>query len=172
MAGLSDGRESNPVKRGAWLARRIISEPPADPPPNVPTLKENENLTLRQRLEQHRTQPGCNQCHLKIDPWGVALEEFDAGGRLKAQAVDAHSTLPDRTEVSGANELKKYLSQDRLDQLAFSFMRHLTIYGAGRNLSYNEVDFLKRDGLKLKADGYRMKDMVRYVVNSKIFLEK
>ncbi len=172
MAGLSDGRESNPVKRGAWLARRIISEPPADPPPNVPTLKENENLTLRQRLEQHRTQPGCNQCHLKIDPWGVALEEFDAGGRLKAQTVDAHSTLPDRTEVSGANELKKYLSQDRLDQLAFSFMRHLTIYGAGRNLSYNEVDFLKRDGLKLKADGYRMKDMVRYVVNSKIFLEK
>ena len=172
MAGLSDGRESNPVKRGAWLARRIISEPPADPPPNVPTLKENLNLTLRERLEQHRNQPGCQQCHAKIDPWGVALEEFDAGGRLKQQPADAHSTLPDNTQISGANDLKKYLAQDRIDQVAFNVLRHLTVYGTGRNLSYNEVDYLKRDGQKLKADGYRMKDMVRYVVNSKMFLEK
>ena len=59
MAGLSDGRESNPVKRGAWVARKIIAEPPADPPPNVPALKADEKgLTLRQRLEQHRNQPG------------------------------------------------------------------------------------------------------------------
>jgi hypothetical protein len=95
MAGLSDGRESNPVKRGAWLARRIIAEPPDDPPPNVPALKEETKaLTLRERLEQHRNQNGCMQCHTKIDPWGVALEEFDAGGRLKQQAVDAHSKLP------------------------------------------------------------------------------
>src|SRR6185369_7409245 len=72
LAGLSDGRESNPVKRGAWLARKIIAEPPADPPPNVPALKEEtKNLTLRQRLEQHRNQPACSQCHAKIDPWGV-----------------------------------------------------------------------------------------------------
>ena len=84
MAGLSDGRESNPVKRGAWLARRIIAEPPADPPPNVPALQEDtKGLTLRQRIEQHRSNSGCFQCHLKIDPWGVAFEEFDAGGRLK-----------------------------------------------------------------------------------------
>ena len=102
MAGLSDGRESNPVKRGAWLARKIIAEPPDDPPPNVPALKEEtKGLTLRQRLEQHRSQPACMQCHSKIDPWGVAFEEFDAGGRLKQQSVDARSTLPDKTEVDG-----------------------------------------------------------------------
>ncbi|MFN7929473.1 MAG: DUF1592 domain-containing protein, partial [Blastocatellia bacterium] len=102
MAGLSDGRESNPVKRGAWLARKIVAEPPADPPPNVPALKEAEkNLTLRQRLEQHRDVVACRNCHAKIDPWGVALEEFNAGGRLKTQPADARSTLPDHTEVSG-----------------------------------------------------------------------
>ncbi len=172
MAGLSDGRESNPVKRGAWLARKIISEPPADPPPNVPTLKENPNLTLRQRIEQHRNQPGCQQCHAKIDPWGVAFEEFDAGGRLKQQSVDSRSTLPDKTEVSGANDLKRYLAEDRIDQVAFSFLKHLATYACGRTLSYSELDFLKRDQLKLKADGYRMKDMVHYVVSSKMFLEK
>ncbi|HYO81602.1 MAG TPA: DUF1588 domain-containing protein, partial [Bryobacteraceae bacterium] len=173
LAGLSDGRESNPVKRGAWLARKIIAEPPADPPPNVPALKEAEKgLTLRQRLEQHRNVPACMQCHLKIDPWGVALEEYDAGGRRKKDPVDARSKLPDNTEVAGADDLKRYLSEDRLDQVAFSVLKHLATYAAGRSLTYNEQDTLKRDALKLRADGYRMKDMVRYVVNSRVFLEK
>ncbi|MEY3282691.1 MAG: hypothetical protein RIR86_704 [Acidobacteriota bacterium] len=173
LAGLSDGRESNPVKRGAWLARKIVAEPPADPPPNVPALKESmKDLTLRQRLEQHRDVTACRACHAKIDPWGVALEEFNAGGRLKTQPTDARSTLPDRTEVSGANDLKRYLAQDRLDQVAFSFLKHLSIYATGRTLTYNERSQLKQDALKLKADGYRMKNMVRYVVNSPMFLEK
>ncbi len=173
LAGLSDGRESNPVKRGAWVARKIIAEPPADPPPNVPALTADEKgLTLRQRLEQHRSQPACMQCHLKIDPWGVAFEEYDAGGRRKQQTVDARSTLPDKTEVSGANDLKRYLSEERIDQVAFSVLKHLATYATGRTLTYNELDYLKRDGLKLKPTGYRMKDMVRYVVNSKVFLEK
>jgi hypothetical protein len=173
MSGLSDGRESNPVKRGAWVARKIIAEPPADPPPNVPVLKADEKgLTLRQRLEQHRSQPACMQCHAKIDPWGVAFEEYDAGGRRTQQQVDARSTLPDKTEVSGADALKRYLAEDRIDQVAFSVLKHLSTYAAGRSLTYNELDYLKRDGLKLKASGYRMQDMVRYVVNSKVFLEK
>ena len=118
------------------------------------------------------TSPRCAQCHAKIDPWGVPFEEFDAGGRLKPQPVDAHSTLPDKTEVSGVNDLKRYLSQDRIDQVAFSVLKHLATYATGRNLTYNELNDLKRDGLKLKADGYRMKDMIRFVVNSKLFLEK
>jgi mono/diheme cytochrome c family protein len=173
MAGLSDGRESNPVKRGAWLARRIIAEPPDDPPPNVPTLPEDtRQLSLRERLEQHRNQPGCAQCHAGIDPWGVAFEEFDAGGRLKLQPVSAHSKLPDNTEVEGVEDLKRYLSQDRIDQVAFSVLKHLATYATGRSLTYNELNNLKRDGLKLKAGGYRMKDMIGFVINSRLFLEK
>ncbi len=173
MAGLSDGRESNPVKRGAWLARKIIAEPPDDPPPNVPDLEaDTEGLSLRRRLEQHRDQPGCRQCHTKIDPWGVALEEFDAGGRLKKHPADARATLPDNTEVSGINDLKRYLAQDRIDQVAFSVLKHLFTYANGRNLTYNELTHLKEGGLELRAGGYRMQDMIRYVVNSDLFLEK
>ena len=173
LAGLSDGRESNPVKRGAWLARKIMAEPPPPPPPNVPALGEGaENLTLRQRLEQHRNQPGCQQCHTKIDPWGVALEEFDAGGRLKLGKVDARSTLPDKTEVGGIYDLRRYLGEDRIDQVAYSFLKHLATYATGRSLTYSELHALKKDGLKLRASGYRMKDMVQFVANSKLFLEK
>ena len=70
------------------------------------------------------------------------------------------------------NDLRRYLGEDRMDQVAFSVLKHLATYAAGRTLTYNEVDYLKRDGLKLKPAGYRMKDMIRYVVNSKVFIEK
>ncbi len=173
MAGLSDGRESNPVKRGAWLARRIIAEPPDDPPPNVPALKEEtQRLSLRKRLELHRNQHGCVECHSKIDPWGVPFEVFDAGGRRKQEPVDARSTLPDDTDVAGFDELRQYLAEDRLDQVAFSVLKHLATYAIGRDLNQNELETLKRDRARLKPTGYRMQEMIRYVVHSPLFLEK
>lgn len=173
LAGLSNGRESNPVKRGAWLARKIIAEPPDDPPPNVPALPEEaSNLTLRQKLERHRNQEGCAKCHKGIDPWGIPFEQFDAGGLFKKNAVDARSTLPDETEVADLNELKAYLAEDRIDQVAFSFLKHLAIYATGRNLTYNEIEFLKEKGIGLKAGDYRMQEMIRFVIRSQLFLEK
>lgn len=174
LAGLSDGRESNPVKRGAWLARKIIAEPPDDPPPNVPALPEDEShLTLREKLERHRNQPGCAKCHEGIDPWGIPFEQFDAGGLFKkGESVEASSTLPDQTEIANLNALKTYLAEDRIDQVAFSFLKHLTTYAIGRSLTYNEIEFLKEQGVGLRASDYRMQDMIRFVVNSEMFLEK
>lgn len=173
LAGLSDGRESNPVKRGAWLARKIVAEPPDDPPPNVPQLKEDtKNLPLRERLERHRNQPGCANCHNKVDPWGVPLEEYDAAGLVKASKVDARSTLPDKTEIADFAALRKYLADDRIDQVAFSMLKHLAIYAVGRNLSYRELEMLRADAVRLKPSGYCLQDMLRYIVSSKLFLEK
>jgi hypothetical protein len=174
LAGLSDGREPNPVKRGAWLARRIIAEPPDDPPPNVPALDEDtKSLPLRERLERHRSQPGCMECHTKIDPWGVPLEEFNAAGLFQQEInVDARSTLPDKTEVADFIALRSYLADDRIDQVAFSALKHLMTYAAGRSLTYAELEFLRTDAMSLKPDGYRMRDLIHYVVTSKVFLEK
>ena len=173
MAGLSDGRESNPVKRGAWFARKIIAEPPDDPPPNVPDLEqETAHLSLRERLEKHRNQKGCVKCHEGIDPWGLPFEQIDAGGLLKGEKVDSRSTLPDKTEVADVNALKNYLIEKRIDQVAFSFMKHVATYAIGRSLTYNEIEFLKEEGIKLKADGYRTQELVRFVVKSPLFLEK
>jgi len=173
LSGLSDGRESNPVKRGAWLARKIIAEPPEDPPPNVPQLREDgEKRSLRERLERHRNQDGCIKCHLGIDPWGIVFEEYDAGGRLKKEPTDAESELPDGTAVSGLPGLKQYLAADRIDQVAFSFLKHLSSYAVGRSLTYNELENLKQAGPELKSSGYRLQDMIRFVVNSDVFLKK
>ena len=175
LSGLSNGRESNPVKRGAWLARKIIAEPPEDPPPNVPALPENEDqkLSLREKLEKHRNQEGCAKCHAGIDPWGVPFEQFDAGGLLKKKAgLDVSSTLPDATEVVDLNGLKRYLAEDRMDQVAFSFLKHIATYATGRSLTYNEIEFLKEKAVKLKSTDYRAADLIRFVVKSPIFLEK
>ncbi|MFT5469957.1 MAG: hypothetical protein ACI8UO_005080 [Verrucomicrobiales bacterium] len=174
LAGLSNGRESNPVKRGAWLARKIIAEPPADPPPNVPALDEEDHtLTLREKLERHRNQEGCAKCHEGIDPWGLPFEQFDAGGRfLKADNIAASSTLPDKTEIGGIGDLKAYLSGERIDQVAFSFTKHLATYAAGRELTYRELAVLREESSELSIDDYRMADLVRWVVQSEIFLKK
>lgn len=175
LAGLSDGRESNPVKRGAWFARKIIAEPPDDPPPNAPKLPDDDDshLSLREKLERHRNQEGCAKCHSGIDPWGLPFEKFDAGGRFKKDPdVDARSTLPDKTEIVDLNGLKAYLISDRIDQVAFSFLKHLASYAVGRSLTYNEIVFLREKSLELKPDGYRMQDMIRFVIKSEMFLKK
>ena len=175
LAGLSNGRESNPVKRGAWLARKIIAEPPEPPPPNVPDLSEDdkEKLTLRQRLERQRNQKGCAKCHAGIDPWGLPFEQFDAGGLFRDdKAHDPQSTLPDKTEIADAGALKTYLAEDRIDAVAFSFLKHLATYATGRTLSYNELEFLREQAVELEKTDYRVLDAFRIVINSPVFLEK
>ncbi|MCA9073825.1 MAG: DUF1592 domain-containing protein [Planctomycetaceae bacterium] len=174
LAGLSDGRESNPVKRGAWLARKIIAEPPDDPPPNVPQISNDDpTLTLREKLEVHRNQKGCVKCHAGIDPWGLPFETFDAAGLFKDDAtVDASSTLPDQTEVHDLNELKAYLAEDRIDRVAFSFLKHLASYATGRTLTYYEMAQLEQQALSLQSEDYRMQDLIRFVIKSDIFLKK
>ena len=175
LAGLSNGRESNPVKRGAWLARKIIAEPPEPPPPNVPDLAEDESgtLTLREKLQRHRNQPGCAKCHSGIDPWGLPLEQFDAAGLFRSDKQhDPNSTLPDKTEVADANALKKYLAEDQIDKVVFSFLKHLATYATGRTLSYNELEFLREQAVELGKNDYRVLDAFRVVIHSPLFLEK
>ncbi len=173
LAGLSDGREPNAVKRGAWLARKIIAEPPAEPPPNVPGIEEiDPELPLRQRLTLHRNHKSCANCHAGIDPWGLPLEQFDAGGLFRTDHKGAGSKLPDNTEVPDYTALRAYLAGPRMDRVAFSVLKHLATYAAGRSLTYNELVFLEEKGLSLRRKEYRMQDMVRFVIHSDIFLKK
>ena len=173
LAGLSDGREPNPVKRGAWLARKIIADPPDDPPPNVPDLpQDNSNLSLRERIEKHRSQNGCVKCHEGIDPWGLPFQQFGADGLLSNPKNDSTSTLPDATKVDGVAALARYLIEKRQDAVAFSVLKHLTTYACGRSLSYSEVETLRTNALDLKANGYRMRDMIHHIIHSDAFLTK
>src|SRR6185369_16644458 len=112
----SYGDRTSPVLRGAWVMGKLMGTPPTPPPPDVDTdlstPKGEAPKTLRARLEQHRSKPGCNQCHGVIDPIGLALENFDAIGRwrdtdLEAHApIDAKTVLPNGKAVNGPAELR------------------------------------------------------------------
>ncbi|MDD7987192.1 DUF1592 domain-containing protein [Lentisphaera marina] len=174
LAGLSDGHESHPVKRGTWVARKIVAEPPGTPPPNVPGVdEEDKSMTLREKLEAHRNQKGCKNCHMKIDPWGIPFEMYDAAGFVKAKyEAESESELPDGTEVNDLNEMKQYLIDERMDQVAFSFMKHLAIYATGRSLNFDEVAFLKEQAKALKPTGYKTRDVLKFIINSHVFNTK
>ena len=88
LAVTSDPTRTSPVKRGKWVLEQLLGTPPPPPPPNVPPLEDKKRQltgSLRQRLEQHRVDPGCANCHARMDPLGFGLENFDAIGAVPHQ---------------------------------------------------------------------------------------
>ena len=111
MAAAYPNRTS-PVLRGAFILKHIQGVPPANPPPNVPTLDEKDigttkALTVREMMAKHRANPTCASCHAVMDPLGLALENFDATGmwrdrdRYAGAAIDSSGELPDGTPING-----------------------------------------------------------------------
>ena len=114
LTGHSDGEGAHPIKRAVWLKEKILGDSPPPPPPNVPEIDPDtpgfDKLTLKEKLELHRNKASCIDCHLKIDPYGVVFENFDAVGRFqltaKGKPIDSKSTLPDGTNIEGVEGIK------------------------------------------------------------------
>jgi len=172
LAGLSDGREPNPVKRGAWFARAIVGRPPPDPPPNVPKLDDLSTLPLRERLERHRSAKGCTGCHEGIDPWGLPFEAFDAAGRLRTDAVDAASRLPDGTVVADFAAFREHVRTALLDDVVAEFLRRLATYGCGRPPVGADAKMYRELAVALRARGAGVRDALQAVVTSEPFSSK
>ncbi|MGB0371921.1 MAG: DUF1592 domain-containing protein [Opitutales bacterium] len=179
LNGHSDGIQSHPIKRAVWLKEKILGEPPPPAPPNVPELDPDtpgfEKLTLKEQLELHRNKASCVDCHLKIDPYGVVFENFDASGRFvtefKGKPVDAKSQLPDGTEVEGVSGIKQYILEQRQDSFAKSLVEHMYAYALGRNVSF--ADEAEIDGIValVRQDGYRFKSVIEHIVSSDSFTQ-
>lgn len=176
----SDGKDSHPLKRGVWMLKRILDDPPPPPPPNVPevdlTDPEILKMTLKERIVNHRSKPACISCHSRIDPWGIAFENYDALGtyrtHIKDQPVDATAELFNRQTLAGIDGLKRYLLTDRQDQFARAMVHKLMAYALGRPLSFGDradVDNLTAQ-LRRKDDG--LGDLVRLVIGSPLFNSK
>ena len=117
LTGHSDGTQPHAIKRAVWLKEKILGDHPPPPPPNVPEIDPEtpgfENLTLKEQLFLHRNKVSCMDCHMKIDPYGVIFENYDATGRyqltMKGKPIDSKSVLPDGNEVDGIQGMKDYI---------------------------------------------------------------
>jgi len=176
----SDGKDSHPLKRGVWMLKRILDDPPPPPPPNVPevdlTDPEILKMTLKERIANHRSKPACISCHAKIDPWGIAFENYDAVGAFRTHVknvpVDASSELFNHQTLAGVDGLKRYLLTDRQDQFARAMVHKLTAYALGRPLSFGDradIDDLTGQ-FRRRDDG--LEDLIQLIVSSNLFNSK
>ena len=176
----SDGKDSHPLKRGVWMLKRILDDPPPPPPPNVPevdlTNPEILKMTLKERIADHRNKSACISCHSRIDPWGIAFENYDALGAYRTQIndkpVDATSELFNRQTLAGMDGLKNYLLTDRQDQFARAMVHKLTAYALGRPLSFGDradIDSLTAN-LRQRDDG--LGDLIQLIISSNLFNTK
>lgn len=173
LTATSNPTRTSPVKRGKWIMEQILGSPPPPAPPSVPTL-EGQQLkgNLRQRMEQHRSDPACASCHTRMDAIGFAFEKFDAVGQVRAsdegEAIDPSGKLPDGRAFSGAGELKKILRADR-EKIVRNLGSKLLTFGLGRGLDYYDgpaVDKITTSALQAEA---RFSALVMGVVMSDPF---
>lgn len=159
------------------MLKRILDDPPPPPPPNVPevdlTDPEILKMTLKERIVNHRNKPACLSCHSRIDPWGIAFENYDALGsyrtQIGGQPVDAAAELFNGQPLTGIDGLKQYLLVDRQDQFVRAMVQKLTSYSLGRPMSFGdsaEIDSLTAS-LRQKGDG--LDDLIHLIVQSDLF---
>jgi hypothetical protein len=172
----SNPTRTSPVKRGRWILEQILGTPPPPPPPDVPELEEGEKAeakgTLRQRLEQHRANPACANCHARMDPIGFAFENFDAIGRFRtndgAFPVDPSGTLPDGKVFNGPDELKDILKEKK-EQFARCLAEKMLTYAVGRGMEYYDRRALDGIVSGLAKSEYRFSALVVEVARSDPF---
>ena len=189
LTGLSDGKDGHPIKRGVWLLRNLLDDPPPPPPPNVPELNREEpelkNLTIPQALAVHRNSTACVSCHRKIDPWGIAFEEYDAVGNWQRdgrgatlrekrtqQPIDSETELPGGAKISGLKELREELIRSKSDDFRRAMVRKLMAYALGRRLSPGDVDTADALVPALRAREDRLSALIELIVASEPFQSK
>lgn len=176
----SDGTDSHPVKRGVWLLTSLLNDPPPPPPPAVPEIDlsdpEIAKMTLKERIEDHRNHAACLSCHQKIDPWGIAFENYDALGRWRDQidgkVVDAASVLPNNANLDGMKGLKRHLIQNHHEQFVRATVEKMASFALGRQLTFADRASVTGITKQVRKSGDGIATMVMCLVTSKLFRAK
>lgn len=177
LAKQSGASRTSPILRGNWVSEVLLGEKLPRPPKNVPPLPADESvetLTVRQLVERHSSDERCSNCHQRIDPFGFALESFDAIGRLRktdlaGRAIDTAVTLPDGTKISDAAQLRAYLIDKKRDVLVKQFCRKLLGYALGRSIQLSDEKLLNEMTQSLSRDSYRISTAFELIVRSQQF---
>jgi len=176
LAKQSGASRSNPIARGNFVFETLLGGRLPRPPQDVPELPDvvPAGLTERMLVEQHTSDPACSKCHERIDPYGFALEGFDAIGRRRmtdtsSVAVDVRTVLKDRTEISGHEGLRRYLLTQRRDDFLRQFCRKLLGYALGRAVQLSDEPLLDELLEQLASNNYRFSVAIDTIVRSEAF---
>jgi hypothetical protein len=167
---------TSPVIRGKWLLDNLLGMPPPPPPPDVPPLKASgangRPESVRERMEAHRQSPACAVCHVRMDPLGFALENFDAIGKWRTASdglpIDASASLPDGAKFDGVAGLRKVLLSHR-EQFVSTFITKQLTYALGREVKYYDLPAIRKIVREAAPDGYRWSSVVLGIVRSSPF---
>ena len=178
LAKQSGASRTSPILRGNWLSEVLLGEKLPRPPKDVPILPETapQGLTERQLIEKHSSDPACARCHQRVDPFGFALEGFDAIGRARSKDaagldIDTRTVLPGGVAVDGLNGLRDYLLTRRQDDLLRQFSRKLLGYALGRAVQLSDKPLLDAMVARLKAGEGRVSGALELIVLSSQFRE-
>ncbi len=178
LAKQSGASRTSPILRGNWLSEVVLGEKLPKPPKNVPQLPDTvpAGLTERQLIERHSIDEACIKCHARIDPFGFALENFDAIGRFRQKdaaglAIDTRTTLPDGTKIDGLAGLRDYLVKTRRDAFLRQFCRKLLGYSLGRGIQLSDEPLLTEMQQQLAKHDYRFSVAVETIIASPQFRE-
>ena len=174
----SNGVETQPVVRGIWVLENLLGTPPSPPPPDVQPVEPDTRgvKTIRELMAKHRTIPTCNECHRKIDPIGLALENFDHLGRFRGRyskqaRIDPSGEMPDGSKFDGPDGIRDYLLA-RPNQFTKCLTEKLMIYALGRRLSFTDRGDIDSIVASAAKNGYGFRDLVKRVVASEAFHTK
>ncbi|MEO6080626.1 MAG: DUF1592 domain-containing protein [Steroidobacteraceae bacterium] len=178
LMATSYANRTSPVVRGAWVLEHLMGTPPAAPPPGVEQFPESEEggeqLTVRARLEHHRSVKSCAACHDIIDPVGLAMENFNAIGQWRVkdidagQRIDAAGKLADGTRVNGVAELRSYLA-GRPDLFVHTLAENLLVYALGRPVHYYDMPMLRKLVRDAESKNFRFSALIQGIVASTAF---
>jgi len=176
----SNPTRTAPVKRGKWIMENILGTPPPPPPPNVPELVEDEQAqlsgSLRERLEQHRSDVRCSVCHQKMDTLGFAMENYDAVGTWRDKDgkfdIDASGVLPDGQKFTGPAQLKQILLRDQRDAFTLCISEKMLTYALGRGIEYYDKCTIDRIVASVADNNYKFSSLVLEIVKSDPFQKR
>ena len=192
----ANGTTTSPVRRGAWVMKRLLGQPPPPPPPNVGSLEPDTRgaTTIREQLAKHRSMESCQGCHRHIDPPGFALESFDVIGGFRTRyrtlgkgdnctvpgflgnnyyvhlgpAVDASGELSEGHNFMDINGFKQQLLEDR-DQVLHALTEKLVTYSTGAGISFADRRDVDAIASRVRKDGAGLETLVQEVVESPLF---
>ncbi len=167
---------TSPVARGKYVLEVLIGTPPPNPPPNVPRLKEagdNEKvLTVRERMEQHRSDPVCSSCHKIMDPIGMALENFDAVGLWRTKdggfPIDPKGTMYEGSRLDGPASVRQAVV-NHSDAFITNFTQNLLAYGVGRVLDYHDMPMVRSIARDAAKNNNHFSAFIMGIVKSPLF---